>query len=274
MPELPEVETVRRQVAGALVGSRWTRITARPCSLFRTPAAELTRRLAGARLTGATRRGKVLLLGFDGDRTLLVHLGMSGQLLLAPPAAPGAGHRHLVVDLDDGRTLVLRDPRRFGYVKLVATSAAAGQPELAQVGADPLDPARNWEEFTRAFKARSGAVKPVLMTQSVFAGVGNVYADEILFRARVRPQRAAADLTAIELKELFHAVRAVLGEAIDLGGTSFDDAFTDLYGRPGLFGGRLRVYGRDGEPCPTCHTGLQPATIGGRSSVFCPHCQK
>ena len=274
MPELPEVETVSRQLAAAVTGIRWVRVTARPCSLFRTPAAELVRGLTGARLEGVARRGKVLLLKMDTGRTLLVHLGMSGQVLLVPPAVPGAGHRHLIAELGDGRTLVLRDPRRFGFVKLAPTAALDAVPELAGVGADPLDPARAWEDFLRTLHARGGAVKPLLMTQSLFAGIGNVYADEILFAARIRPARAAADLAPVELKELFHAIRAVLARAIDHGGTSFDEAFTDLYGRPGLFGGRLNVYGRDGEPCTSCHTALTPVMVGGRASVFCPRCQK
>ncbi len=263
-----------RQLAAAATGSRWDRVTARPCSLFRTPAPELVRRLTGARLEGVVRRGKVLVMRFDGGRTLLVHLGMSGQLLLVPPAEPGPGHRHLVVDFADGRTLVLRDPRRFGFVRLVATAEADRAPELSHVGADPLDPARTWEDFLRAFKGRGGAVKPLLMAQAQFAGIGNVYADEILFAARVRPARPAPDLSTVELKELFHAIRGVLGQAIGHGGTSFDDAFTDLYGRPGLFGGRLAVYGRDGEPCPSCHMPLRTTPVGGRASVWCAHCQK
>lgn len=274
MPELPEVETIRRQLAAAAAGIRWARITARPCSLFRTPAPEVVRRLTGARLDGVHRRGKVLLLRFDQGQTLLIHLGMSGQLVLLPPAEPGAGHRHLVVELADGRTLLLRDPRRFGFVKLVPTPDEAGQRELAQVGPDPLESTRTWEDFLRAFKARGGAVKPLLMTQSLFAGIGNIYADEILFTARVRPSRLAVDLSPVELKELFHGIRGVLRLAVDHGGTSFDEAFTDLYGRPGLFGGKLSVYGRAGEPCGGCHTPLKLAAVGGRASVYCPHCQK
>lgn len=126
----------------------------------------------------------------------------------------------------------------------------------------------------RTFKARAGAVKPLLMTQALFAGIGNVYADEILFAARVKPMRAATDLAPVEQKELFHAIRDVLAQAIAHGGTSFDDVFTDIYGRPGLFGGRLNVYGREGEPCPRCHGPLKTVPVGGRASVFCPHCQK
>jgi len=274
VPELPEVETIARQLAAAAAGVRWTRVTARPCSLYRTPAADVARRLTGARLARVARRGKVLLLGFDQGLTLLAHLGMSGQWLLMPPAVPGPGHRHLIAELEDGRMLVLRDPRRFGFVKLVATADVDIQPELDRVGADPLDPARTWEDFLKTMKARGGTVKPLLLTQALFAGIGNVYADEILFAARVRPMRPVSDLSSIEQKELFHGIRGVLAQAIEHGGTSFDDVYTDLYGRPGLFGGRLNVYGREGEPCPRCHGPLAAAVSGGRASVYCPHCQK
>lgn len=274
MPELPEVETIARQLAAAAGGFRWTRVITRPCSLYRTPAADVARRLTGARLAGVARRGKVLLLRFDQGLTLLAHLGMSGQWLLVPPAVPGPGHRHLIAELEDGRTLILRDPRRFGFLKLVATGEVDGQPELHRVGADPLDPGRTWEDFLRTLKTRGGAVKPLLLTQALFAGIGNVYADEILFAARVRPMRPVTDLSSVEQKELFHGIRTVLSQAVADGGTSFDDVYTDLYGRPGLFGGRLNVYGREGEPCPRCHIPLAAAVSGGRASVYCPHCQK
>jgi len=274
VPELPEVETLRRQLGAAVAGRAWTRVTARPSSLFRTPAREVAAALTGARLLTVTRRGKVLLFGFAGSRTLLVHLGMSGQVLLVPPAVPGERHRHLEAELDDGRVLVFRDPRRFGYLRLLADAGLADARELAGVGADPLDGARTWEAFAQAFRGRRGAAKAVLLQQGVLAGIGNVYADEILHAARVQPGRSAVTLTAVEVKELFHAIRDVLARAVDLGGTSFDEAFTDLYGRPGMYGASLKVYGRAGEPCLRCHTRLKGSTTGGRSSVFCPHCQK
>lgn len=274
MPELPEVETLRRQLGAAVAGRVWGRVTARPSSLFRTPARELAARLTGARLDRVTRRGKVLLLAFDGGRVLLAHLGMSGQILLTPPAEPGDRHRHLEAELDDGRRLVFRDPRRFGYLRFAREAELASLKELGGLGPDPLDGARSWESFASGFRTRTGAVKSVLLEQGHLAGIGNVYADEILHAARVAPARPAAGLAPGELKELFHAVRDVLARAIDLGGTSFDEAFVDLYGRPGLFGACLKVYGRAGEPCARCHTPLRAVTVGGRSGAFCPHCQK
>ena len=273
MPELPEVETLRRQLGG-LAGVAWSRVVARPSSLFRTPAAEMASRLAGRALARAGRKGKVLLLAFDSGDVLLVHLGMSGQVLLAPPAAPGATHRHLEAELADGRRLVFRDPRRFGFLRLARGGVLDGLREVACVGADPLEAGLSWDRFAAGFHARAGAVKARLLDQALWAGIGNVYADEILHAARLKPARAAASLTPPELKGLFHAVRDVLAAAVEAGGTSFDEAYTDLFGRPGLFGGRLAVYGRAGEPCPRCHSPLVAATVAGRSSVYCPHCQK
>jgi len=274
MAELPEVETLKRQLLAAVTGLRWDRIDVVPSSVFRTPAKTLAAALRGARLARVDRRGKVLLLGFDSDLVLLVHLGMSGQILLVPPAEPGPRHRHLVTTLEDGRTLVFRDPRRFGFIRLARTAELAGLRELASVGLDPLDPGQTWERFIHDCAGRAGAVKPLLMSQELFAGVGNIYADEILYAAHIRPSRVAATLDPVEQKQLFHAIRDILTAAIESGGTSFDEAFTDIYGRPGLYGGRLKAYGRKGEPCDRCHTRLVHARVGGRSSVFCPHCQR
>jgi formamidopyrimidine-DNA glycosylase len=274
MPELPEVETLRRQLAAEVVGRTWSRVEARPSSLLRTPAREVAARLTGARLERVERRGKVLLLGFGGDRTLLAHFGMSGQVLLAPPAALPPDHRHLVAELDDGRLLVFRDPRRFGYLRLVRGADLAGARELAGLGRDPLDHALTWQAFLAGPWTRGGAIKALLLNQAVFAGIGNVYADEILFAARVRPTRPASALSPAERKELYHAIRDVLARAVELGGTSFDEAFVDLYGRPGLYGARLAVYGREGEPCPRCHAVVRGARVNGRVSAFCPRCQK
>lgn len=273
MPELPEVETLRRQLGVEVSGVRWERVAARPCPLFRSPVRAIVTCLEGAVLERAERRGKVLVLRFERDLALLVHLGMSGQVLLAPPARPEERHRHLTARLADGRLLVFRDPRRFGFIRLARGGELAGLRELAGIGTDPLEPFFTWERFAAALKGKAGAVKPLLVEQRVFAGIGNVYADEILFAARVHPARRAADLAAAELKDLFHAVRGILTAAIAHGGTSFDGAYTDLYGRPGLYGARLKVYGRDGEPCAACHTPLRPARSAGRSSVFCPRCQ-
>ena len=274
MAELPEVETIRRQLAEAVGGVPWESLDVRPGRIFHSPARQIADRLKGAKLDAVERRGKALVLVFDNGHALLVHLGMSGQVLLVPPAEPSLGHRHLAVGLGDGRELVFRDPRKFGYLRLVRREEAAGTRELSGIGPDPLDPALTWDKFTEMLKARGGRVKSLLIDQGLFAGVGNIYSDEILYAARIHPARQTTDLTPIELKELYHAIRSVLSVAIGYGGTSFDEAFVDLYGRSGLYGGCLKVYGREREPCLKCSTPLKGTRIGGRTSVFCPHCQK
>ncbi len=274
MAELPEVETIRRQLEAEAVGHAWAEVRVRSGPIFRTPAAEAARALRGAVLERAARRGKVLLLHFAGGRILLVHLGMSGQVLLVPPAEPGTAHRHIEATLDDGRELVFLDPRRFGFYRLAASADLDRLRELEGLGPDPVAPGFTWEKFVADLKGRSGAVKALLMNQGIFGGIGNIYADEMLFAARVRPGRDVAALSPVEMKELFHSVRGILSAAIECGGTSFDDAFTDIYGKPGLYGGRLAAYGREGEPCTRCSTRMKLLRTGGRSSVFCPHCQK
>jgi len=257
-----------------VVGRRWTGVTVRPGRIFRTPAKEVAKSLKGAVMEFVERRGKVLLLGFEGGRVLLVHLGMSGQILLVPPASSFEGHCHLEAELDDGRSLMFRDPRRFGFYRLAKRAELDGLRELADVGPDPLGPSFTWEKFSAVARGNPGVVKPMLLDQSVISGIGNIYSDEILFTARILPTRAVEALTPVELKELFHAVRDTLASSIASGGTSFDEAFTDIYGRPGLYGGMLSVYGREGEMCRRCSSFLKVARVGGRTSVYCPHCQK
>lgn len=274
MAELPEVETIRRQAAAEAVGRAWMVVSVKPSRYFRTPARTVAGRLKGAILEKVERRGKVLVFRFSNKLNLLVHLGMSGQVLLVPPAPAGPDHRHLTAALDDGRTLVFRDPRRFGWMRLVPDAELKETRELASLGVDPLDPALTWDRFSREVMERGGAVKAVLMDQKTFAGIGNIYADEILYQSRVAPARRVSELTPAQLKDLYHAVKSVLAASIEFGGTSFDDAFVDLHGRPGLYGGCLGVYGREGEPCGHCATKLEYKAIGGRTSVFCPRCQK
>ena len=274
VPELPEVETIRRQLASEVIGRSWSEITARPSRIFRTPAKEVAKELRGAVIESVERRGKVIIIGFNGGQVLLVHLGMSGQVLLVPPAQCPGSHWHLEVMLDDGRLMVFRDPRRFGFYRLARKNEMEGLKELSGVGPDPLGPVFTWERFSSDIRELTGVVKPILLNQLIFGGVGNIYSDEILYASRIMPTRGFETLSPIELKQLYHSVRTTLTASIECGGTSFDDAFTDVYGRPGLYGSRLSVYGREGEPCRRCSSILKVARIGGRTSVYCPHCQK
>lgn len=274
MPELPEVETIRRQLASEVVGRSWAEVVARPSRIFRTKPAEVAKSLKDAVIESVERRGKVILIGFKGDRVLLVHLGMSGQVLIVPPAQCPGSHWHLEAMLDDGRLMVFRDPRRFGYYRLAKRGELDGLKELSGLGPDPLGPGFTWERFSADIREMTGLVKPVLLNQGFVAGVGNIYSDEILYASRVMPTRAIEALSPVELKGLYHSVRDTLTASISCGGTSFDEAFTDIYGKPGLYGSRLAVYGREGEPCRRCSSVLKTAQVGGRSSVYCPHCQK
>lgn len=274
MPELPEVETIRRQLAAEVVGKRWLELHPHPCSLFKTPPRFLADKLTGARLERVERRGKFLLLMLQPDWVLLAHLGMSGQILLIPPAANPSSHCHLRILLEDGRELIFRDPRRFGRLKLARSGDVESLKEVNKIGKDPLDAAFTWELFIGIIKGRNGAIKALLMDQKALAGVGNIYADEILFRSRIRPHRRTIDLSPVEIKDLFHSVRDTLREACRYGGTSFDEVYVDLFGQPGLYGGLLNVYGRQGESCPNCHAALRSIRVAGRGSVYCPHCQK
>jgi formamidopyrimidine-DNA glycosylase len=274
MPELPEVETIRRQLAAEIAGIRWQRLSPRPSSFFRSSPRLFAENLSGARLDRIERYGKLLLLRFAGEWIMLVHLGMSGQVLLSPPAGAASSHRHLRAELEDGRELAFRDPRRFGYIRLVRASELAKIKEVAGQGRDPLAPSFTWAHFISLLERRNVAMKALLMDQRLMPGVGNIYSDEILHRARIAPFRRAIDVGGVEMKELYHSIRDVLAKALEHGGTSFDDAFVDIYGRPGLFGGCLRVYGKAGEPCGSCHTPLKPQRLGGRASVYCPRCQK
>lgn len=274
VPELPEVETIRRQLAAEVVGRTWSDVTARPGRIFRTPAREAAKSLSGAVVGSIERRGKVIIIGFNGGRILLVHLGMSGQVLLIPPAQCPESHWHLEAMLDDGRLLVFRDPRRFGFYRLATRAELGGLRELAGVGPDPLGPSYTWEKFSVDVRELKGLAKPVLLNQRVFGGIGNIYSDEILFEAHIQPARGFESLTPVELKNLYHAIRAVLTASIGCGGTSFDEAFTDIYGKPGLYGSRLTVYGREGEACRRCSSVLKAFRVGGRTSVYCPHCQR
>jgi formamidopyrimidine-DNA glycosylase len=269
MPELPEVETVARGLQERLPGSTitgaailWPRTLARP-----TPD-EFQARIAGRRIESVGRRGKYVVIKLDRGY-LLVHLKMSGRLLIAPAGEPLDPHIRATFDLDGGRQLRFRDARKFGRVYLV------DQPEeiTAPLGPEPLAGAFSQEEFARLLGRRSGRLKSMLLNQEFLAGVGNIYADEILFVARLNPLRRADSLTKEEQARLYEAIRSVLQRAIDASGTTLPDRnYLDGEGRAGEY--LAQVYGRAGQPCPVCGTLIERVVIGGRSTHFCPHCQQ
>ena len=272
MPELPEVEVVRqgliREVAGrdvtsvAVTGVRTVR---------RQPADALTDRLSGARLGEAGRIGKFLLVPLDdGADTLVIHLRMSGQLLLTSPDRPLARHTHAVLGLSDGRQLRFVDPRTFGELFVAPSPVAA----LAHLGPDPLSAGWSADVLGRALAGRMARLKLLLMDQRFVAGIGNIYSDEALFEARLRFDRPAGSLSADEVSRLHRAVRRTLRDAVQHRGSSLRDAqYVDLFGAPGEYQHRHRVYGREGEPCPRCGGPIRRISLGGRSTFLCDECQ-
>ncbi len=270
MPELPEVETTLRGVRPYLEGRHIAGVTVRDPRLRYPVPPDLGTTLAGQRIGALRRRGKYLLLSLDRG-TLLVHLGMSGSLRVLPAASPPGPHDHIDLILADGPCLRLRDPRRFGAF-LWLTGPAEAHPLLAHLGPEPLGAAFDGDHLYRASRGRRLAVKAFIMDSRIVVGVGNIYANEALFGARIHPNRASGRIGQERYRALAGHIRAVLAAAIEQGGTSLRD-FVQEDGRPGYFAQSLQVYGRGGEPCPNCAGLIQVSRIGQRSSFYCPHCQ-
>ncbi len=270
MPELPEVETTRRGIAPHLEGRRVVAVHVRQPRLRRPVPPTLAERLTGAPLQAVTRRAKYLLFRFPHG-TLLLHLGMSGSLRVLEAPPPPGPHDHLDLVFEAGRTLRLHDPRRFGMVDWVEADAI--HPWLRDLGPEPLDAAFDGDWLARRARGRRQAVKPFIMDARVVVGVGNIYASEALFRAGIHPRRAAGRISPARYRRLAEAIAAVLREAIAAGGTTLRE-FPSAEGRPGYLAQRLAVYGRAGAPCPRCARPIVKAVIGGRSSYYCPGCQR
>jgi formamidopyrimidine-DNA glycosylase len=269
MPELPEVETTRRGIAPLLVGQQVSGWRLRQPQL-RWPVA-LPARLRGQQVQQLLRRGKYLVIQTDAG-ALIVHLGMSGSLRLVERGAPAGRHDHIDIEFDGGMALRLTDPRRFGSVHY--------QPGdwrqhwlLAKLGVEPLAPEFTGSYLHRAARGRRVAVKLLLMDANVVVGVGNIYANEALFRAGIRPRLAAGRIVRCRFDRLAAAVREVLGAAIAHGGTTLRD-FVDGAGRPGHFAQSLQVYGREGEGCVECGAILKGLRLAQRATVYCPICQQ
>ncbi len=302
MPELPEVETIARGLAGRVTGdvieSVWLGSKPEP---LKSPAAAIVATLESRRIAGVRRVGKHIVFDLEPERVVrtllsarqrngprgserrkhlagksaptpsstqataqwIVHLGMTGRLVVCPPDSEMAKHTHLVAKLTSGRELRFIDPRRFGRLS-VAQGFEAG-------GSEPLEV--QMDHFVSLFHGRKTPIKSALLNQKLLRGVGNIYADESLFRAGVRPRRRASSLTREDLRRLYPAVQQVLREAIALGGSSVSD-YVDADGEEGFFQLQHRVYGREGEPCLVCKTTIKRVVIASRSSHYCPKCQK
>ena len=269
MPELPEVETVRRSLAPALVGRTIAAVSVREPRLRSRLARNFAARLAGRRIDDLARHGKYLLASLDDGRVWLVHLGMTGRLTLEPAGRPMEEHDHVRLTLDDGRLLTYHDPRRFGRMDVIEAAALARE---AGAGVDALSPAFTAGVLFGLTRRRRTSIKALLMDQRRVAGLGNIYVNEILFRAGIRPRRRAGGLTRLHCERLIEASRTVLGEAIRTGGSSISD-YVDGLGRSGWFQLEHAVYDRAGAPCRRCTTPIRHCVVVGRSTYYCPACQ-
>lgn len=270
MPELPEVETTVRGLARVLAGERIARVAVNRADLRRAFPADLAPALTGARVIGLGRRAKYGLIHTDRGRTLVFHLGMSGRWRIDPDAI--GKHDHLVLETGAGRVLALCDPRRFGSVDLVDTATIGLWPPFAGLGAEPLGREFTAAGLRAAVAGRSAAIKPLLLDQRIVAGLGNIYVCEGLFRARVDPRRAGGGIGPAALGRLVAGLRTVLEEAIAAGGSTLRD-YAQPSGQLGYFASAFAVYGREGEACG-CGGTVVRIVQGGRSSWFCPTCQR
>ena len=269
MPELPEVETVARglakRVTGDVIESIWLGSKKEP---LKSPAKLIARILENARVVTVRRVGKQIvfdLMGPEGTpRQWIIHLGMTGQMLVCPPDAEIKKHTHAIAKLASGREIRFVDPRRFGRLSVSSDGDFSG------TGLEPLEISE--DSFVALFRGRKTPIKSALLNQKLLGGVGNIYADESLFRAGIRPRRRAGILTRAQLKKLHSSLKKVLREAIRSGGSSISN-YVGADGEEGFFQLRHRVYGREGEPCYVCKTPIKRIVIAGRSSHYCPTCQ-
>jgi formamidopyrimidine-DNA glycosylase len=283
MPELPEVETVRRGLQPHLVGARLTRVIQNRADLRFPLPDDFVHRLTGAKVEALERRAKYLLARLDTGETLIAHLGMTGRFTVGDHR-PGAFHHaagedpkhtHIVFETDRGGRIAFNDARRFGYMDLIPTAALTQSRWFAGLGPEPLGSDFNPQTLAAALAGRKQSIKVTLLDQKIVAGLGNIYVSEALFRAHIHPERTAGSLKPGELRRLVEAVRLVLEEAITAGGSTLRD-FRAADGELGYFQHRFCVYDREGEPCPSakCSGVVKRIVQAGRSTFFCPKCQR
>ncbi len=278
MPELPEVETLKRDLDREVVGKRIKSVEVGGMrSIRRHPNKKhFVAKLEGRKITAVERKGKYLLLKLDGGDVLVVHLGMSGQLLRAKGAKePSDKHTHVVFTFTQGGQLRFVDPRTFGELFVTTPDELEAQvPELAHLGFDPVDDMMSWTRFGELLTVRKAKLKVLLMDQRFVAGIGNIYSDEILFAAGLRYDRSSDSLSSQEVRRLYRAMVETLQEAIKHRGSSLaDQQYRDLFGEPGDFQALHKVYDREGQACRRCRSTIVRVKVNGRSSFLCPQCQ-
>ena len=275
MPELPEVEVVRRGLESHVVGATVLAVEVlHPRPLRRDPLgpAGFAEAVTGRTVTAVRRRGKYFWLALDDTDAVLGHLGMSGQMLVQPPSVPPERHLRAVFHLSHGGQLRFVDQRMFGGLSYSPGGAELPR-EVAHIGRDPLDPAFDDEAVARRIRSRKVGIKRQLLDQNLVSGIGNIYADEALWRARLHGDRPGDRLTRTQALEVLGHARAVMLSALDQGGTSFDALYVNVNGESGYFDRSLHAYGREGEPCDRCGTPVRRVSFMNRSSYFCPKCQ-
>jgi formamidopyrimidine-DNA glycosylase len=274
MPELPEVETIVKALAREMTGEKFTKIATfievirYPLTLHKEPE------LLNSVIVTVRRRARYIIIELANQHCVVIHLGMSGSIRIVPQNEPRKKHEHVLFYLSNGDTMRFDCPRRFGFIKTCILSTAGAQPPfLADLGLEPLSPKFTGRYFKTQTAKRRGAVKNLLMNNSIVVGVGNIYVAEAMFAAGVRPDRLGISLTETECNKLVKEVKKVLCQSIKAGGTTFSD-YRQVDGSEGKFVRELKIYGRAGQPCVKCKTEIVKSTIGGRSSFTCPNCQK
>jgi formamidopyrimidine-DNA glycosylase len=278
--ELPEVEVVRRDLEKDVVGRRIAEVdvrrmknTKRVIRRHKTPK-EFRDRLKGHRITRAERKGKYILLHLDDGNVLVAHFGMSGRFLRGNKRVPLDNHTHVIITFQQGGDLRFVDPRTFGELFVTAADELGKVKELGHIAIDPLEDTFTWQQFHQMLASRASKLKPLLLDQQFVSGLGNIYSDEVLFSAGLRHDRMSGVLSAQEVRRLYRAMQETVQEAIRFRGTTLgDDAYVDVFGKPGEYQNELKVYGRRGQPCRRCRTPIETVKYSGRNSYYCPQCQ-
>ena len=278
--ELPEVEVMRRDLEKDVVGRRIKAVEVKGSRnamrvIRRHPKRkDFTSRLEGRKLAKVERRGKYILLHLDSTDVLVTHFGMSGQFQRGNGRVVIEPHTHVVITFQQGGDLRFVDPRTFGEMFVTDADELGKVKELQHIAIDPLDQVFTWPTFQYLLAQRATKMKQLLMDQKFISGLGNIYSDEVLFAAGLRYDRMSDTLSSQEVRRLYRAIQETLQDAIKLRGTTLDDeAYVDLFGKPGEYGSELKVYGREGQPCRRCRTPIETIKVSQRTSYFCPQCQ-
>jgi formamidopyrimidine-DNA glycosylase len=276
VPELPEVEVVRKDLERDVIGKKIKEVDVRLPRIIRRhkQKKEFTSRLVGHKITKVDRRGKYILLWLDNSDVLVMHLGMSGRVERATGRKALEKHTHAVIKFQVGGELRFVDMRQFGELFVTTGDELAGVRELQHIAIDPLEDSFTWQHFSENLASRRVKLKSLLMDQKFISGLGNIYSDEILWAAGLRYDRSSDSLSAQEVRRLYRAMQEVLQDGVRYRGVTLDDeTYKDLYGRTGEMQDHLKVYGREGEPCRRCRTPIERARWSNRSTFFCPQCQ-